>query len=207
MPTGIGWGVSFVTGAKTPVHKGSLVKLEPGPPHRLAPTGGVAKPSERFDMADAICSALDRESWALRVGRGYSVDDNGCWIWNRAVDHNGYGVFTYQVGGRRRYTSAHRASWLAYRGDIPVDLVLDHLCRVRSCVNPSHLEIVTSRLNIQRGYAGRPSTGGSGCRKHDTRDGYRKQEKDGYCRWVCRICRRRYMADYYARQARLKSGA
>jgi hypothetical protein len=30
-------------------------------------------------------------------------------------------------------------------------LVLDHLCRNRRCVNPEHLEIVTSVENVMRG--------------------------------------------------------
>lgn len=34
---------------------------------------------------------------------------------------------------------------------IPDDLQLDHLCRNRLCVNPSHLEPVTCRENVLRG--------------------------------------------------------
>jgi hypothetical protein len=46
---------------------------------------------------------------------------------------------------------AHRVVWRAYRGVIPSGLDLDHLCRVRSCVNPAHLEPVTRRVNLLRG--------------------------------------------------------
>jgi hypothetical protein len=46
---------------------------------------------------------------------------------------------------------AHRAFYEDYRGPIPPGLVIDHLCRVRLCVNPSHMEIVTRGENTRRG--------------------------------------------------------
>jgi hypothetical protein len=48
-------------------------------------------------------------------------------------------------------TVAHRVAYEIYRGPIPEGLVLDHLCRNRQCVNPSHLEAVENRTNILRG--------------------------------------------------------
>ncbi len=36
---------------------------------------------------------------------------------------------------------------------IPRGLVIDHLCRVRSCINPSHMEAVTEMVNLTRGDA------------------------------------------------------
>lgn len=72
---------------------------------------------------------------------------DGCWEWlgNKTLD--GYGRL--QVGGSRR--RAHRIAYELARGPIPPGLVLDHLCRNRSCVNPEHLEPVTDRENILRG--------------------------------------------------------
>jgi hypothetical protein len=49
---------------------------------------------------------------------------------------------------------AHRWSYEYHVGPIPDGLQLDHLCRVRRCVNPWHLEPVTNRVNSQRGKAG-----------------------------------------------------
>jgi hypothetical protein len=46
---------------------------------------------------------------------------------------------------------AHRAMYAEHMGPIPDGLVLDHLCRVKSCVNPTHLEPVTPLVNFQRG--------------------------------------------------------
>ena len=70
----------------------------------------------------------------------------GCWVWMAGVTNLGYGRFT--VNGA--ITSAHRYSWELLRGPIPVGLEIDHLCRVRCCVNPQHLEPVTSQENSRR---------------------------------------------------------
>lgn len=70
-----------------------------------------------------------------------------CWIWLATIDRHGYGTF-YMDG---RNIPAHRASFLLAGHPIPSGLELDHLCRVRSCVRPSHLEPVTRAENIRRG--------------------------------------------------------
>jgi hypothetical protein len=67
---------------------------------------------------------------------------NGCWIWPFAKVE-GYGVFTYQRKGYR----AHRYIYEQLVGPVPRELVMDHLCRNHSCVNPAHLEPVTDREN------------------------------------------------------------
>lgn len=74
------------------------------------------------------------------------IDENGCWNWQRAIQDNGYGLCS-RKGWRK---SAHRYSYLAFRGEIPGGLQLDHLCRNRKCVNPDHLEPVTSKENVMR---------------------------------------------------------
>lgn len=78
--------------------------------------------------------------------RGYTVEDRGyltpCWIHSGTLNHAGYG----QVFG----TTAHRRAWERAHGLVPVGLELDHLCRVRACVNLSHLELVTHAENCRR---------------------------------------------------------
>lgn len=78
-----------------------------------------------------------------RVSFKYEIDENGCWIWQRGMYQGGYGHF--------RDNYAHRASYEMHVGPIPDGLVIDHLCRVRACVNPSHMEPVTSGENTKRG--------------------------------------------------------
>lgn len=73
--------------------------------------------------------------------------DDGCWQWTGAVLPSGYGKFS--VG--RRQMMAHRFSYETFVGAIPDGLQIDHLCRNRGCVKPSHLEAVTARTNLLRG--------------------------------------------------------
>lgn len=70
----------------------------------------------------------------------------GCWIWMGSIDHHGYGSAKVDGFPRR----AHRVVYQRLRGEIPAGLHLDHLCRHRFCVNPDHLEPVTSAENTRR---------------------------------------------------------
>jgi hypothetical protein len=71
---------------------------------------------------------------------------SGCWLWTGSRYTGGYGKFF--AFGRER--AAHRVSYEFFVGPIPEGLALDHLCRVRRCVNPDHLEPVTYRENTLR---------------------------------------------------------
>ena len=73
-----------------------------------------------------------------------SDDPNGCWLWTGAKSA-GYGTF----GDKER--AAHRWSYTHLIGPIDDGLELDHLCRVRACVNPAHLEPVPHRINVLSG--------------------------------------------------------
>lgn len=70
-----------------------------------------------------------------------------CWLWRGGAMADGYGHFW--LNGRT--VKAHRVAYEWLRGSIPTGLQLDHLCRTPACVNPSHLEIVTGRVNTLRG--------------------------------------------------------
>jgi len=85
------------------------------------------------------------------------VDKTGdCWIWNGGVGAGGYGAFgSYDEADDPITVRAHRYAYEALVGPIPAGLVLDHLCRVRRCVNPAHLEPVTNAENIRRGFDAR----------------------------------------------------
>lgn len=73
---------------------------------------------------------------------------DGCWLWQGGTDIWGYGTFSV----RGRGVGAHRYSYELIRGSISDGLTIDHLCRVRACVNPDHMEAVTVRVNCLRGY-------------------------------------------------------
>lgn len=97
---------------------------------------------------------------ALHYGLDYEMDRHSierflakieftptCWLWT-AGKSSGYGTF---VAPGRRQVKAHRVSYELSIGPIPDTFVVDHLCRVRNCVNPEHLEAVNEKTNILRG--------------------------------------------------------
>lgn len=84
-----------------------------------------------------------------RFAEKYRVDDSGCWIWTACTHQFGYGEFRF----RGKCARAHRVAYELLVGPIPEGLTIDHLCRVRNCVNPAHLEPVTFAENVRRGAA------------------------------------------------------
>jgi hypothetical protein len=81
------------------------------------------------------------------------VDINGsCWNWSGATLPNGYGS-VYEGGTRKNTRGAHQVAFEIYNArSIAPGKQIDHLCRNRQCVNPLHLEEVSCRVNILRGY-------------------------------------------------------
>lgn len=73
-----------------------------------------------------------------------------CWVWRLDTNQAGYAMFQFD----HRQMRAHRWSYQHVVGPIPDGLVLDHLCRVRHCVRPSHLEAVTGAVNNSRSLIG-----------------------------------------------------
>lgn len=82
--------------------------------------------------------------------RANKAEDDQCWVWSGNVT-DGYGRVATQFCGIRYYIRAHRLAYELLVGSIPTGKVLDHLCRNRRCVNPKHLEPVTSKVNVLRG--------------------------------------------------------
>ena len=82
--------------------------------------------------------------------------NTGCWLWVGGGNGKGYGKFRPESSGRNM--RAHRFAYEHFVGKIPAGMQLDHLCRVRCCVNPQHLEPVTCRENIIRGHAARAAS-------------------------------------------------
>lgn len=93
---------------------------------------------------------LDGIRGVLPPGFWERVDKTAdCWLWTGTLKLDGYG--TFWDPNLRQGLRAHRLSYQAHVGPIPEGLVIDHLCRVRNCVNPRHLEAVTNRVNTLRG--------------------------------------------------------
>lgn len=73
-----------------------------------------------------------------------SASDN-CWTWLGTPTKTGYGRFKNK--GEMYY--AHRVSYSIFNGEIKKDLVIDHICKNRLCVNPEHLRQVTISQNVK----------------------------------------------------------
>jgi HNH endonuclease len=131
-----------------------------------------------------------------RLFAKFTVSD-GCWEWT-AAKTNGYG----RIGRGRRgdgHVYAHRAIYEILVGPIPDGLVIDHLCRNRSCVNPDHMEIVTHKENIRRGFAPSAiSVRNSVCQKGHPLSGSNLYVQPSNGKRKCKTCRLDYQREWYA---------
>jgi len=84
----------------------------------------------------------------LRIGQFWNLVEKGpdCWTWHGGINGSGYGQFSLNA----HFAGAHRLAYELTNGAIPHGMQIDHLCRNKLCVNPSHLEVVTSRINVLR---------------------------------------------------------
>jgi hypothetical protein len=93
---------------------------------------------------------------------------DGCWLWLGARIAGGYAQLNVKRDdGRWIPIRVHRFMYERFRGPIPDGLVLDHLCRRRACINPWHLEAVTSEENTRRGDAAKALRSGRCKRGHE----------------------------------------
>lgn len=79
------------------------------------------------------------------------INQDECMLYALQTTKQGYAKRNLKIDGKWRNATLHREMYIALVGEIPEGLVLDHLCRNRSCINPDHLEPVTDGENIRRG--------------------------------------------------------
>ena len=136
----------------------------------------------RFGQTE-MTRTLDERFWA-KVNRS-----GDCWLWQGGLYNNGYGCFRLSAFAG---ALAHRFAYQSMIGPIPEGLQLDHLCRVRQCVNPSHLEPVDCKVNILRGV----SSAAVNARKTHCKNGHPFDLMNTRIAWdggrVCRICANAY---------------
>jgi HNH endonuclease len=122
--------------------------------------------------------------------------EDECWIWKGSKARGGYG----HININGKYPSAHRVAYEIVKGEIPPGMVLDHLCRNPSCVNPNHLEPVTYRENLLRGVG---ITAINAAKTHCPR-GHEYTEENTYIskrnQRTCRTCARELQRERRRRQ-------
>lgn len=119
------------------------------------------------------------------------LDETGCWLWLGATTEDGYAQFSTREN-KHGWELGHRWIYRHTIGEIPDGFTLDHLCRIRHCVHPGHLEPCTNQENTLRGVG---LAAMNAVKTHCSR-GHEFSESNTYTRigkrW-CRICRREYM--------------
>lgn len=119
---------------------------------------------------------------------------DGCWLWTSNISTAGYGLFKI---AQRGYV-AHILAYETLVGSVPDGLELDHLCKVRRCVNPEHLEPVTQRENIMRanGFAA------LNARKDACPNGHAYDAKNPRGSRICTVCKSAYDRERYVARKR-----
>jgi hypothetical protein len=136
-----------------------------------------------------------RASELARFVRHVRIEaDTGCWLWIGSKQASGYARFHYAGG----YEYAHRAAYRFYVGEIPDGLTVDHLCRVRHCVNPDHLEVVPRGVNALRG----DGPAAQNTRKTHCPQGHPYTHVNVRGERQCRTCSREASRRYEARRVR-----
>lgn len=110
-----------------------------------------------------------------------------CMLYAGYKSDKGYARRVVKIDGKWKPMQLHREIYLAYRGEIPEGLVIDHQCNVRCCINPDHLKPMTNAENISRG--NRPAVYTDTCNQgHILKDVGMNVYKDG--RRACKECKR-----------------
>lgn len=111
--------------------------------------------------------------------------NSGCWLWMSFISPDGYARSQVVKG---KHFLVHRTIFELFKGPIAQGLQLDHLCRVRCCVNPAHLEAVTLQENIKRGDTGKVNRSKTHCLRDHPFDTANTDYRDG--KRHCRECER-----------------
>lgn len=115
-----------------------------------------------------------------RLNGKYEITKSGCWVWNRSFTKGGYGLYR----AFNKHTTAHRIMYAVNVGGVDDNMHIDHICKNKGCVNPSHLEMVKPIENMRRASKAQQTHCING-REFTERNTYRKKFNNTR---VCRLC-------------------
>ena len=128
-----------------------------------------------------------------------------CLIWTGTVGKNGYGILSiFDNTHKKRKILVHRLAYELIKGSIPEQLVLDHLCRNKLCVNASHLEAVTLRENFRRGNGNSNKAYCPQGHPYDLLNTRYRHGRYGTLR-ICKLCEASYQRRYDASHREMRN--
>ena len=162
-------------------------------------SGGGARSHNLTINRRALCQlSYPGSKLPQTLAQKIAIDAAGCWIWTGARQTNGYGSAC--IPGTGRSALAHRLVYELLVAPIPEGLQIDHLCRVKACVNPKHLEPVTAAENNRRGRIAN-SFDGTGRIKTECPMGHDTTAPDSRSGGYCKRCKN---ADQRVREMRAR---
>src|SRR5688500_16448937 len=102
------------------------------------------------DVCSSDLARRSRQQVIDLIASESRVEPSGCHIWTGALTNVGYGRLNWLCDEGHVVRGAHRIAYHVLVAPVPLDKVIDHLCRNRPCVNPEHMEPVRQRENVMR---------------------------------------------------------
>lgn len=102
------------------------------------------------NLTKSCCRYSSREEEIVRFKEQIEIDKNECWLWKgsrykRSNGKKSYGRFSSSLFPKE--VLAHRISFLLFKGFIPIDIFVCHVCDIENCVNPNHLFLGSEQMN------------------------------------------------------------
>ncbi len=92
-------------------------------------------------IADKAVRVRNQQKILMQVGHN---DPEKCWEWRGQISNSGYGRLMLKTGDTNKMHSAHRASYELFVGHVDKDGIIVQTCKNRLCVNPAHLQQLSS---------------------------------------------------------------